>query len=105
MRSVFSDGISAVLVANTADYLAFVTKRALISSWPGRLSTFSRYCIRIGRWCVLGVAKRGFFRFVSSSFTMPFRMLRYFTSGESHGEALVGFISGLPARSEEHTSE
>jgi chorismate synthase len=24
-------------------------------------------------------------------------MLRYFTSGESHGEALVGFISGLPA--------
>ncbi len=28
---------------------------------------------------------------------MPFRMLRYFTSGESHGEALVGFISGLPA--------
>src|SRR5499425_481575 len=24
-------------------------------------------------------------------------MLRFFTSGESHGEALVGFISGLPA--------
>ena len=24
-------------------------------------------------------------------------MLRYFTAGESHGEALVGFISGLPA--------
>src|SRR2546423_5689637 len=24
-------------------------------------------------------------------------MLRYFTSGESHGEALVAFISGLPA--------
>ena len=24
-------------------------------------------------------------------------MLRYFTSGESHGEALVGFLSGLPA--------
>jgi chorismate synthase len=28
---------------------------------------------------------------------MPFRMLRYFTSGESHGEALVAFLSGLPA--------
>jgi chorismate synthase len=26
-----------------------------------------------------------------------FHMLRYFTSGESHGEALVAFISGLPA--------
>jgi chorismate synthase len=26
-----------------------------------------------------------------------FRMLRYFTSGESHGEALVAFLSGLPA--------
>ena len=24
-------------------------------------------------------------------------MLRYFTSGESHGEALVAFLSGLPA--------
>ena len=24
-------------------------------------------------------------------------MLRYFTAGESHGEALVGFLSGLPA--------
>src|SRR5262249_58316850 len=24
-------------------------------------------------------------------------MLRYYTSGESHGEALVAFISGLPA--------
>src|SRR5262249_22492270 len=24
-------------------------------------------------------------------------MLRYFTSGESHGEALVGFLSGMPA--------
>ena len=24
-------------------------------------------------------------------------MLRYFTTGESHGEALVAFISGLPA--------
>ena len=24
-------------------------------------------------------------------------MLRYFTAGESHGEALVAFISGLPA--------
>src|SRR5246127_3629999 len=24
-------------------------------------------------------------------------MLRYFTSGESHGEALVAFVSGLPA--------
>lgn len=24
-------------------------------------------------------------------------MLRYFTSGESHGEAIVGFLSGLPA--------
>ena len=27
----------------------------------------------------------------------PKFMLRYFTSGESHGEALVAFISGLPA--------
>ena len=27
----------------------------------------------------------------------PRSMLRYFTSGESHGEALVAFISGLPA--------
>jgi chorismate synthase len=26
-----------------------------------------------------------------------FHMLRYFTSGESHGEALVAFLSGLPA--------
>jgi len=26
-----------------------------------------------------------------------FNMLRYFTSGESHGEALVAFLSGLPA--------
>src|SRR6201998_3909482 len=26
-----------------------------------------------------------------------FRMLRYFTAGESHGEALVAFLSGLPA--------
>ena len=26
-----------------------------------------------------------------------FYMLRYFTSGESHGEALVAFLSGLPA--------
>ena len=25
------------------------------------------------------------------------RVLRYFTSGESHGEALVAFLSGLPA--------
>src|SRR5260221_8239980 len=24
-------------------------------------------------------------------------MLRYFTAGESHGEALVGFVSGMPA--------
>ena len=24
-------------------------------------------------------------------------MLRYFTAGESHGEALVAFLSGLPA--------
>src|SRR6202162_6283347 len=24
-------------------------------------------------------------------------MLRYFTAGESHGEALVGFLSGMPA--------
>jgi chorismate synthase len=24
-------------------------------------------------------------------------MLRYFTAGESHGEALVAFISGIPA--------
>src|SRR5438105_9881948 len=24
-------------------------------------------------------------------------MLRYFTSGESHGEALVAFLSGMPA--------
>ena len=24
-------------------------------------------------------------------------MLRYFTSGESHGEGLVAFLSGLPA--------
>jgi chorismate synthase len=28
---------------------------------------------------------------------MRFRMLSYFTSGESHGEALVAFLSGLPA--------
>jgi len=28
---------------------------------------------------------------------MPFHMLRYFTAGESHGEALVAFLSGLPA--------
>lgn len=28
---------------------------------------------------------------------MPFHVLRYFTSGESHGEALVAFLSGLPA--------
>jgi len=34
---------------------------------------------------------------VSSSFTMLFHMLRYFTSGESHGEALIAFLSGLPA--------
>ena len=27
----------------------------------------------------------------------PKSMLRYFTAGESHGEALVAFISGLPA--------
>lgn len=27
----------------------------------------------------------------------PKEMLRYFTSGESHGEALVAFLSGLPA--------
>jgi chorismate synthase len=33
----------------------------------------------------------------SSSFTMRVHMLRYFTSGESHGEALVAFLSGLPA--------
>ena len=24
-------------------------------------------------------------------------MLRYFTAGESHGEALVAFLAGLPA--------
>ncbi|MGB8912865.1 MAG: chorismate synthase, partial [Candidatus Sulfotelmatobacter sp.] len=24
-------------------------------------------------------------------------MLRYFTAGESHGEALVAFLSGVPA--------
>ena len=24
-------------------------------------------------------------------------MLRYFTAGESHGEALVAFLSGMPA--------
>jgi len=34
---------------------------------------------------------------IPSSFTMPFHVLRYFTSGESHGEALVAFLSGLPA--------
>ena len=28
---------------------------------------------------------------------MPFHMLRYFTAGESHGEVLVAFLSGLPA--------
>jgi chorismate synthase len=33
----------------------------------------------------------------ASSFTIPVSMLRYFTSGESHGEALVAFLSGLPA--------
>jgi chorismate synthase len=27
----------------------------------------------------------------------PFSMLRYFTAGESHGEALVAYLSGLPA--------
>src|SRR5207253_5625166 len=27
----------------------------------------------------------------------PDFMLRYFTAGESHGEALVAFLSGLPA--------
>src|SRR5947209_8664392 len=27
----------------------------------------------------------------------PNRMLKFFTSGESHGEALVAFLSGLPA--------
>ena len=27
----------------------------------------------------------------------PDSMLRYFTAGESHGEALVGFLSGMPA--------
>ncbi|MFY9977659.1 MAG: chorismate synthase, partial [Candidatus Sulfotelmatobacter sp.] len=24
-------------------------------------------------------------------------MLRYFTAGESHGEALIAFLSGMPA--------
>jgi chorismate synthase len=37
----------------------------------------------------------------SASFSLhlqcEFDMLRYFTSGESHGEALVAFLSGLPA--------
>jgi hypothetical protein len=27
----------------------------------------------------------------------PCKVLKYFTSGESHGEALVAFLSGLPA--------
>ena len=27
----------------------------------------------------------------------PKEMLKFFTSGESHGEALVAFLSGLPA--------
>src|SRR5439155_26603732 len=27
----------------------------------------------------------------------PNAMLRYFTAGESHGESLVAFLSGLPA--------
>src|SRR5437899_12761301 len=27
----------------------------------------------------------------------PKEVLKYFTSGESHGEALVAFLSGLPA--------
>src|SRR3984893_4698607 len=40
---------------------------------------------------------------IKKSFTFPlhlqclFHMLRYLTSGESHGEALVEFLSGLPA--------
>jgi len=29
--------------------------------------------------------------------SLVFNMLRYFTAGESHGEALVAFLSGLPA--------
>ena len=36
-------------------------------------------------------------RFSTFIYNAKFRMLRYFTSGESHGEALVAFISGLPA--------
>src|SRR6266568_2079222 len=29
--------------------------------------------------------------------TIQKKMLRYYTAGESHGEALIGFISGLPS--------
>jgi chorismate synthase len=51
--------------------------------------------------CVFEIAheinERHLFRVDSSSFTMPFHMLRYFTAGESHGESLVAFLSGLPA--------
>jgi chorismate synthase len=38
-----------------------------------------------------------FSRFVRVIRYNPKPMLRYFTSGESHGEALVAFLSGLPA--------
>jgi chorismate synthase len=46
-------------------------------------------------------AKNRRFPIFSPSFSIHlqclFHMLRYFTSGESHGEALVAFLSGLPA--------
>src|SRR5439155_6533864 len=38
-----------------------------------------------------------FQRFARAIEYNPKAMLRYFTSGESHGEALVAFLSGLPA--------
>src|SRR5947199_238417 len=38
-----------------------------------------------------------FQRFARAIGYNPKAMLRYFTSGESHGEALVAFLSGLPA--------
>src|SRR5499427_579013 len=41
-----------------------------------------------------GGESRNFSGFIYNSM---FTMLRYFTSGESHGEALVAFLSGLPA--------
>src|SRR5574340_820481 len=33
----------------------------------------------------------------NDSDTIPFLMLRFYTAGESHGEALLAILSGLPA--------